>query len=66
MDMPGRGVAEVASRSGISVVLAFVMMGLGIAFLVRTAAAGGGEVGILLGVGFLVAGAGRLYVERRR
>jgi hypothetical protein len=59
-------VAELASRSGISVVLAFVMMGLGVAFLVRTAAAGGGEVGILLGIGFLAAGAGRLYLERRR
>jgi hypothetical protein len=45
--------------------LAVVMIGLGIAFLVRTAA-GGGQVGILLGIGFLVAGAGRLYLERRR
>jgi hypothetical protein len=54
------------ARSRLSVVLAFVMIGLGIAFLVRTAAAGGGQVGILLGIGFLVAGAGRLYVERRR
>ncbi len=54
------------ARSRLSVVLAFVMIGLGIAFLVRTAAAGGGQVGILLGIGFLVAGAGRLYLERRR
>jgi hypothetical protein len=54
------------ARSRFSVVMAFVMMGLGIAFLVRTAAAGGGEVGILLGIGFLAAGAGRLYLERRR
>ena len=46
--------------------LAVVMIGLGIAFLARTVAAGGGEVGILLGLGFLVAGGGRLYIERRR
>ena len=53
-------------RSGISVLLAYVMIGLGIAFLARTAAAGGGQVGILLGLAFLAAGGGRLYVERRR
>ncbi len=47
-------------------IMAFVMIGLGVAFLVRTAAAGGGQLGILLGVGFLAAGAGRLYLERRR
>ena len=39
------------ARARLSVVLAFVMIGLGIAFLVRTRAAGGGQVGILLGVG---------------
>jgi len=47
-------------------VLAVVMIGLGVAFLLRTAAAGGGQIGIVLGLGFLAAGCGRLYLERRR
>jgi hypothetical protein len=54
------------ARSRTTVILACVMIALGVAFLVRTAAAGGGQVGILLGIGFLVAGAGRLYLETRR
>ena len=54
-----------SARSRFSVAMALVMVGLGVAFLVRTAAAGGGEVGIVLGLGFLAAGAGRLYLERR-
>ncbi|HEX4323302.1 MAG TPA: hypothetical protein VHZ77_01600 [Gaiellaceae bacterium] len=52
-------------HAGISSILSIVMIGLGIAFLVRTASLGGGEVGIILGIGFLAAGAGRLYVNRR-
>ncbi len=52
-------------HSGISTVLSLVMIALGVAFLVRTAVLGGGEVGIILGIGFLGAGAGRLYVTRR-
>jgi hypothetical protein len=52
-------------HAGTSNVLAFVMIVLGIAFLVRTASLGGGEVGIILGIGFLAAGVGRLYVNRR-
>ena len=54
------------ARRGTTVVLAVVMIGLGLAFLARTALAGGGEVGILLGVAFLGAGVGRLYLERER
>ncbi len=54
-----------SGRGGISYVLPVVMIGLGIAFLVRTASLGGGEVGIVLGIGFLAAGAGRLYLNRR-
>jgi hypothetical protein len=53
-------------RSRVSVVMALVMIGLGLALLGRTIAAGGGEAGILLGVAFVAAGAGRLYLERRR
>ena len=39
---------------------------LGIALIVRTAAAGGGSVGYLLGVLFLALGLGRIYLLRRR
>ena len=40
---------------------------IGIALVVRTLAAGGGAlaVGLLLGVLFVAAGAGRLYVSRK-
>ena len=49
-------------------VLSALMVLIGIAILVRTIAEGGGAtaIGILLGVLFMAAGAGRLYVERRR
>ncbi|HET8755285.1 MAG TPA: hypothetical protein VFM58_04710 [Solirubrobacteraceae bacterium] len=49
-------------------VLSALMVLIGIAILVRTLAAGGGAtaIGILLGVLFMAAGAGRLYAERRR
>jgi hypothetical protein len=41
---------------------------LGVAMIVRTLAAGGGPLaaGLLLGLLFVAAGAGRLWVERRR
>ncbi len=49
-------------------VLSVVMVVLGVAILVSTIARGGGPlaVGVLLGVLFVAAGAGRLYVERAR
>jgi hypothetical protein len=49
-------------------VLPALMMVIGLALIVRTLAAGGGAlaVGIVFGVLFLAAGAGRLYVEARR
>ncbi len=47
-------------------VLALIFLGLGIALLVETTAQGGGEVGYLIGVLFLVLGIGRLYLIRRR
>jgi hypothetical protein len=49
-------------------ILSALMVLIGIAILVRTIAAGGGAtaIGILLGVLFMAAGAGRLWVERRR
>jgi hypothetical protein len=45
--------------------LAIVMVGLGVTMLTITLARGGG-VGILLGALFIAAGAGRLYLMRRR
>lgn len=49
-------------------VLAFslVFVGLGVALLVRTAAAGGGVVGYLLGGLFVALGVARITVERGR
>ena len=48
-------------------VLPVVMIVLGVAMVVRAAAGGGGPLalGIILGVLFVAAGAGRIYVERR-
>ena len=48
-------------------VLSALMVLIGIAIIVRTVAAGGGPValGLLLGLLFVAAGAGRLYAERR-
>jgi hypothetical protein len=45
--------------------LSLVMIGLGLALLVRTLAAGGGQVGILVGLMFVGLGAGRLYLSRK-
>jgi hypothetical protein len=54
--------------SPITLVLSGLIVVLGIGMLVRTIAAGGGPLatGILFGVLFVAAGAGRLWVERRR
>ena len=48
-------------------VLPVVMIVLGLAMVARAATGGGGPLalGIVLGVLFVAAGAGRLYVERR-
>jgi hypothetical protein len=46
-------------------VLALTTLVLGVALIVVTLAHGGGQVGILLGLLFIVAGAGRLYILRR-
>jgi hypothetical protein len=45
-----------------------LMILLGVAIVARTLAAGGGAgaIGVLLGVLFVAAGAGRLYVQRER
>jgi hypothetical protein len=52
---------------GTTSVLSTILILLGVAMIVRTLAAGGGGLafGLLLGVLFIAAGAGRLYVERK-
>jgi hypothetical protein len=47
--------------------LSAVMLLLGVAILVSTIAQGGGPIsfGVVLGVLFIAAGAGRIYVQRR-
>jgi len=47
------------------VVFAVVFVGLGIALLVSTAAAGGGVVGYVLGGLFVALGVARLTLQRR-
>jgi hypothetical protein len=45
---------------------ALLMVALGVTMLARTAWHGGGAVGVLLGMLFVIAGAGRLWLLRRR
>ncbi|HYI20792.1 MAG TPA: hypothetical protein VD836_18895 [Solirubrobacteraceae bacterium] len=54
--------------SPITLVLSSLMVLIGLAMIVRAIAAGGGPlaVGIVLGLLFVAAGAGRIYAERRR
>jgi hypothetical protein len=49
-------------------VLSSLMIVIGVAIVVRTLAEGGGALalGLVVGVLFVAAGAGRLYAERRR
>ena len=49
-------------------VLSALMVVIGVAIIVRTVAGGGGPVavGIIMGLLFVAAGAGRLWAERRR
>jgi len=50
-----------------TVVMSIVMVVLGLALIVRTLAEGGGPLalGLLLGVLFVAAGLGRIWVSRR-
>ena len=54
--------------SGATQVLSTLMVLIGLAIVVRTLAEGGGAIafGVLVGLLFVAAGAGRLYAERRR
>jgi hypothetical protein len=51
-----------------TMLLSALMIVIGVAIVVRTAVEGGGPAafGILVGLLFVAAGAGRLYAERRR
>jgi hypothetical protein len=69
---PGRAVKPPPSRGqkvhgGATTGLSLVMVVIGIALLVRTLAAGGGGLatGVILGVLFVLAGVGRLYLQSR-
>lgn len=61
---PGRtaGIHRITTRW-----LSVILVVIGIALLVRTVAAGGGGLatGVVLGVLFILAGAGRLYLQSR-
>jgi hypothetical protein len=46
--------------------LALAIVALGVALCVVTLVHGGGEVGLVLGLLFVVAGAGRVYLMRKR
>jgi hypothetical protein len=54
--------------SPITVVLCGLMVAIGVAMIVRAIAGGGGPIaiGVVLGLLFVAAGAGRLWTERRR
>jgi hypothetical protein len=54
-------------RQSYTRVMSILMVVVGVAILVRTLAAGGGPVatGVLLGVLFVAAGVGRLYLQLR-
>jgi hypothetical protein len=53
--------------SGVTRLLSVLMIVIGVAMIARTVAGGGGPaaLGLLLGLLFMAAGAGRLYAERR-
>jgi hypothetical protein len=54
--------------SPITGILSGLMVVLGLVMIVRTVTAGGGPiaVGVVMGVLFVAAGAGRLWAEKRR
>ena len=54
--------------SPITFLLSGLMVLIGVAMIVRTIAGGGGPVavGVVMGLLFVAAGAGRFWVERRR
>jgi hypothetical protein len=63
-DGRGRAKGRLMHRNAVQL-LGIVMIGLGVTMVAITVARGGG-VGILLGALFIAAGAGRLYLLRRK
>jgi hypothetical protein len=55
----------VRSRKAVTGVLSLVLIGVGVAVLVEATVVGGGTVGYVFGVLFVLAGAGRLYLSTR-
>jgi len=51
--------------TNLSALLAVATAALGVAIIVTTASHGGGSAGYLIGVLFVAAGVGRLYLMRR-
>jgi uncharacterized membrane protein HdeD (DUF308 family) len=64
-DGGGRAESRVTTYRRLVQLLALLTLALGVAILIRTAVEGAG-VGLLLGALFVAAGAGRLYLMRRR
>ena len=64
----GTGLPETMARMRgyrtATVVLATITVGLGVALVAATLARGSGGIGILLGLLFVAAGVGRLYLAR--
>jgi hypothetical protein len=54
--------------SGLTLVMSLLMIGLGVAMVAITLSNGGGPAafGIVIGLLFVAAGGGRLWVQRRR
>jgi hypothetical protein len=55
----------VRARATATAATSLLLVAIGIAVLVESALVGGGSVGWLLGLLFVLAGAGRLYLSRR-
>jgi hypothetical protein len=51
--------------SRLVVAAAILMIGLGFAILIRTATAGGGAVGYVVGALFIALGTARIHLQRR-
>jgi hypothetical protein len=56
-----------SAHSSVTTLMSILMIVIGVALLVRTAVAGGGALatGVVLGLLFVLAGAGRLYLRSR-
>jgi len=55
-----------STRSAATMIFSVLMIAIGVALIIRTLAAGGGPLatGLILGVLFVAAGVGRIYLRR--